>query len=57
MEFLKSIFEGAALTYDQLAEKLKGSADVKLANLASGQYVDKGKFCLLYTSPSPRDRG
>ena len=44
MEFLKSIFEGAALTYDQLAEKLKGSADVKLANLASGQYVDKGKF-------------
>ena len=29
MEFLKSIFEGAALTYDQLAEKLKGSADGK----------------------------
>ena len=44
MEFLKSIFGDAALTYDQLAEKLKGSADVKLANLASGQYVDKGKF-------------
>ena len=44
MEFLKSIFGNAALTYDQLAEKLRGSADVKLANLASGQYVDKGKF-------------
>lgn len=44
MEFLKSIFGDAALTYDQLAEKLKGSTDVKLANLASGQYVDKGKF-------------
>lgn len=44
MEFLKSIFGDAALTYDQLAEKLKGNTDVKLGNLAFGQYVDKGKF-------------
>jgi len=44
MEFLKSIFGDQALTYDQLAEKLKDNKDIKLANLASGQYVDKAKL-------------
>ncbi len=44
MEFLKAIFGDAALTYDQLAEKLAGNKEVKLANLASGDYVGKEKF-------------
>lgn len=44
MEFLKAIFGDAALTYDQLAEKLAGSKEVKLANLADGAYVSKEKF-------------
>lgn len=44
MDFLKSIFGDQALTYDQLAEKLKDNKDIKLANLATGQYVDKGKL-------------
>lgn len=44
MEFLKTIFGDAALTYDQLAEKLAGSKEVKLANLADGAYVSKEKF-------------
>lgn len=44
MEFLKEVFGSGAMTYEQLAEKLNGSKDIKLANLASGQYVDKGKL-------------
>jgi hypothetical protein len=39
MVFLKSVFGTEALTFDQLTEKLKDSKDVKLANLAEGQYV------------------
>ncbi len=44
MEFLKEIFGSEALTYDQLAEKLKGNDKIKLANLASGEYVSKYKL-------------
>lgn len=44
MEFLKSIFGEEALTFAQLSEKLKDSKEIKLANLASGQYVDKAKL-------------
>jgi len=44
MEFLKSIFADKALTYDELAALLKDNKEIKLANLASGQYVDKEKF-------------
>lgn len=44
MEFLKSIFEDKALTYADLEKALKNSKDIKLANLASGKYVDKDKF-------------
>lgn len=44
MEFLKSIFEDKALTYADLEKALKDSKDIKLANLASGKYVDKDKF-------------
>ena len=38
MEFLKEVFGSEALTYDQLAEKLKGSTTIKLGNLAGGAY-------------------
>ena len=41
MEFLKEVFGSEALTYDQLAEKLKDNDKIKLANLASGEYVSK----------------
>lgn len=44
MELLKAIFNGEALTFEQFAEKVENSADVKLGNLAGGQYVDKHKF-------------
>lgn len=44
MDFLKSIFEDKALTYADLEAKLKDNKEIKLANLASGQYVDKEKF-------------
>lgn len=44
MEFLKDIFGSEALTYDRLAEKLKGSKDIKLGNLAGGQYVQREKL-------------
>lgn len=44
MEFLKSIFADKAMTYDELAAALKDNKEIKLANLASGQYVDKEKF-------------
>lgn len=46
MDELKNLFNGEALTWEQLSEKLN-SADKKtlnLANLASGEYVAKGKY-------------
>jgi len=44
MEFLKSIFGEKALTYAELEAALKDSKEIKLGNLASGQYVDKAKL-------------
>lgn len=44
MEFLKSVFGGRALTYSEFEALLRDSKDIKLANIASGQYVDKDKF-------------
>lgn len=44
MEFLKKYFEEGALTYEQLAEKLSKDKTVKLANLATGEYVGTEKY-------------
>ena len=44
MEKLKALFGNEALTWEQLESKLKDSKEIKLANLASGCYVDKKKF-------------
>lgn len=44
MEFLKDIFGDQALTYSELETALKANKEIKLANLASGQYVDKEKL-------------
>ena len=44
MEKLKALFGTEALTWEQLEAKLKDNKEVKIANLASGQYVDKKKF-------------
>ncbi len=41
MEKLKALFGNEALTWEQLESKLKDSKEIKLANLASGGYVDK----------------
>jgi predicted Zn-dependent protease len=45
MEWLKEHL-GETL-YGQVAEKLKGNDQVKLANLATGEYVQKGKFAAM----------
>nr|DAP88980.1 MAG TPA: minor structural protein [Caudoviricetes sp.] len=47
MEFLKDVFGGEALTYEQLAQKLKGNDAIKLGNLAGGAYVGADKYKLL----------
>ena len=44
MDKLKALFGSEALTFEQLEEKLKDNKEIKLANLASGQYIDKKKF-------------
>lgn len=44
MDFLKSIFGDKALTFAEFAAALKDNKDVKLANLATGDYVGKEKF-------------
>jgi len=44
MEYLKPLFDGQALTLEQLEEKLSGSKTIKLANLADGAYVGKEKY-------------
>ncbi|HWP51805.1 MAG TPA: phage scaffolding protein [Clostridia bacterium] len=47
MEQLKQLFGDKALTYGELEAALKGCKDLKLANLAGGQYVDKAKYAQL----------
>ena len=44
MEILKALFGDEALTFEQFAEKVNNAADVKLGNLADGQYVEKDKY-------------
>ena len=44
MDKLKELFGTEALTFEQLEEKLKDNKEIKLANLAAGSYVDKGKY-------------
>ena len=44
MEILKGLFGEEALTFEQFAEKVNNAADVKLGNLAGGQYIEKDKF-------------
>lgn len=44
MEKFKALFGTEALTYEQLEEKLKDNKEVKLANIASGGYVDRKKY-------------
>ena len=44
MEILKTMFGGKALTFEQFAEQVNNAADVKLGNLAGGQYVEKDKY-------------
>ena len=49
MDFLKEIFGEKALTFAELETALKDNKDVKLVNLASGDYVGKEKFTTLET--------
>lgn len=44
MDKLKALFGTEALTWEQLEEKLKDNKEVKLANLATGDYVAKRKY-------------
>ena len=48
MDFLKGIFNGQALTFEQFSEKAAASG-MKLANLADGGYVGKDKYAALET--------
>lgn len=43
MDFLKEIFGEEALTFDDFASKVTGKG-IKLADLATGNYVDKKKY-------------
>lgn len=44
MEFLKDTFGEKALTFSEFENAVKGNKNLKLANLASGDYVDKNKY-------------
>ena len=44
VEFLKALFSDKALTFDEFAKAVADSKDIKHANLADGQYVDKQKL-------------
>ncbi|MEA5060670.1 MAG: phage scaffolding protein [Candidatus Pelethousia sp.] len=44
MEFLKALFGDKPLTYDEFVAAVGAAKDIKLVNLSSGQYVDKGKL-------------
>lgn len=43
MEFLKELFNGEALTYDQLAAKVS-EKKLNIVDISGGQYVGRGKF-------------
>lgn len=43
MEFLKELFNGEALTYDQLATKVT-EKKLNIVDISGGQYVGRGKF-------------
>lgn len=47
MEFLKTIFGEKALTFAEFVTALKDSKEIKLANLANGDYVGKDKYTAL----------
>ncbi len=44
MEFLKELFGENSLTFSQFSEALKAHPEIKLVDLASGEYVAKGKY-------------
>ena len=52
MDFLKALFSGNALTYELLEQAINAhngnephkENQIKLGNLGTGQYVDKGKY-------------
>lgn len=44
MEELKSLFGESSLSYEEFSQKLGEATDIKLANLKSGNYVDKAKY-------------
>lgn len=44
MDKLKALFGEEALTWGQLEEKLKDNKEIKLANLAAGSHISKGKY-------------
>ena len=44
MDKLKALFGTDALTWEQLEEKLKDNKEVKIANLAAGSHISKGKY-------------
>ena len=49
MDKFKALFGTEALTWEQLEEKLKDNKEVKLANLAAGSHISKGKYDELET--------
>ena len=49
MDKLKALFGTEALTFEQLEEKLKDNKEIKLANLAAGSHISKGKYDELET--------
>ena len=44
MEELKSLFGDGSLSYEEFEQKLGETKEIKLANLESGNYVDKDKY-------------
>lgn len=44
IEYLKDLFGGGALTFEEFSGKLEKAEGVKLANLKEGGYVGRDKF-------------
>lgn len=50
MDYLQPLFGDGALTFAQFTEKLQAQTGIKLANLASGEYVSQSKYADLETA-------
>ena len=55
LEYVNYLLEATQEAHKQIETEIERTADLKLARRQQALQLVSYKFCLLYTSPSPRD--